>query len=146
MRQASLIQGLAQLWRCSGSIVAPSAASAGLELLQRQAAWHGSSSGIPAVRQALQLVSCRWFTAMPARQAPERDFIALNTLADNPGATHYVSGGSNAKGCTPPLGEGRRLACLCLLQLDIVHGQPVLMACFSAGRRPSGWVGASARA
>ena len=37
--------------------------------------------------------SLRWFAGGPAAPAPPpRDFIALNTLADNPGATHYVRG------------------------------------------------------
>lgn len=87
-RQASLLCSLAQLWR-SGSSTAPAdSAIVGLQLLQQPAA---PNSSMPAFRQALQLVSCRCFSAMPARQAAQREFLSLNNLADNPGATHYVS-------------------------------------------------------
>lgn len=90
-RQISLIQGLAQLWRGSASPACGPAAAAGLAALHTPQAPIGSLSNIGTARQALQLVSCRWFTPMPLRQAPERDYVALNSIADNPGATHYVS-------------------------------------------------------
>ena len=105
-RQTSLLCSLAQLWRGGSSTAA--VASAGLAALQQPVAT--SSSG-PAVWQALQLVSCRWFSAMPARQSAEREFIALNNIADNPGATHYVSGSDGAlpaQGCPAGRAGGRR--------------------------------------
>ncbi|KAL4854273.1 54S ribosomal protein L10 [Chlorella vulgaris] len=78
-RQLALVQGLVQLWRGGSS---PAVACAASTLLQRQQA-------APVV-SATQLISCRWFTPMPPRQAPEREFIALNNLKDNPGATHSI--------------------------------------------------------
>lgn len=82
-RQLALVQGLVQLWRGGSS---PAVACAASTLLQRQQA------APSVVSAATQLISCRWFTPMPPRQAPEREFIALNNLKDNPGATHSVSG------------------------------------------------------
>lgn len=73
-------------------------------------------SAAPAGLQALQLVSCRYFSAWgtPAAQAAaEREFIALNSLADNPGATHYVRAGRGArrsKGWTAAVPRRRQAA------------------------------------
>ena len=89
-RQLAAIQGLAALWRTAGT--APACQSPGLAALQPHAAAFGCDASVWAPRQALQLTSCRGFAAMPAAQAPEREYVALNNISDNPGATHYVSG------------------------------------------------------
>ena len=60
-----------------------SQAAAALQRLTRTAAQ-------PAL-QAPQLVSCRGFAAMPALQEEEsREFVSLNNISDNRGATHSV--------------------------------------------------------
>ncbi|KAI7836451.1 hypothetical protein COHA_009668 [Chlorella ohadii] len=82
-RRASLLLSLARAW--SGS-----AAASGLGSLSALPAPCSSSAAVSPVLEALQAAGRRWLTAGPVAQAAEREFITLNTLADNPGATHSV--------------------------------------------------------
>jgi len=79
--QISLLRSLSQLWRASQSSEAAAAAQL------------SACSQLGSLRDTMQLVSCRWFSMSPAAAAASssgREFITLNSLADNPGATHYV--------------------------------------------------------
>ena len=84
-RRASLLLSLARAW--SGS-----AAASGLGSLSALPAPCSSRAAVSPVLEALQAAGRRWLTAGPVAQAAEREFITLNTLADNPGATHSVRG------------------------------------------------------
>ncbi|PRW50949.1 50S ribosomal L15 isoform B [Chlorella sorokiniana] len=80
-RRASLLVSLARAW--SGT-----AAASGLGSLAALPAPSSSSAAASPVLAALQAAGRRWLTAGPVAQAAEREFITLNALADNPGATH----------------------------------------------------------
>lgn len=100
MQRQRLLSSLASAWRQASAAVAPSGALAALQQQHTAAAATSSNGGL---RQALQLVSCRWFQASPAARAAEREYIALNNIADNPGATHSVRWGGQ-----PRVAAGRR--------------------------------------
>lgn len=86
-RQGILRSLAAQLWR-GAEASAELAAAPGLQC-----------SPIGGIREAVQLVSCRWFgMSSPAAQAATKEFISLNNIADNPGATHAVRRAATGEG------------------------------------------------
>lgn len=145
-RRASLLLSLARAW--SGGT-----AASGLGSLAALPAPCSSSTAASPVLAALQAAGRRWLTAGPVAQAAEREFITLNALADNPGATHAVRGSAPgaprqglAAGAAAAAATGgtRELQCccwkaVCIAQcLQTIHGSVAVCS-------PSGWAAASAR-
>eukprot|EP00887_Chlorella_sp_A99_P001061 scaffold14.g1061.t1 len=83
-RQAWQLSSLvARLWQGPGAAAAGPAAA---ELLSSSCG--GALPSLSAARQPLQLVSCRWFSVAPTHSPSGKEYVTLNTIADNPGATH----------------------------------------------------------
>ena len=134
-RSPSLLCSLAaRLWRSS----AAPAAFAGLQPSAAAAAAACSSYGVNSsgLGQALQLVSCRWFSATAAA-APAREYIALNTLADNPGSTHSVS-----RAAPSSKGWAAAAACPSTASDTALPPSPYFLRCC----RSSGWAAGLGRA